>query len=151
MYIIKNAAKNLLRNKGRNILTGILLFFMLTAICVSVVIESASQKMSEVYKDQFEITATLKVDFHSLIGSAQNFELDYEDLTAEDSRNYADSDHVKNCITFGANGMYAPDVVAIGAGNESSGFGGLQITDGGRSEQYYTANLSLYGYSDVML
>ena len=150
MYIIKNAVKNLMRNKGRNILTGILLFFMLTAICVSVVIESASQKMSEVYKDQFEITATLKVDYHSLIGTAQNFVLDFQELTADDFRLYADSDHIKNCITFGSNAMYAPAITAIGAENESNSFGGLQITSDGYSEQYYNANLSVYGYSDVM-
>ena len=56
MYIIKNALKNLVRNKGRNVLVGILLFFMLTALCVSVVIESASQKLSDVYIDRFNIT-----------------------------------------------------------------------------------------------
>ena len=151
MYIIKNATKNLLRNKNRNILTGILLFFMLSAICISVVIESASRKMSEIYKEQFKITATLKVDFQSLIGTAQSFVLDYPDLTAEDFKKYADSDYVNDYITFGSNGMFAPNVIAVGTENESNSFGGLQIEDGGRSQQYYSANLSLYGYSDVML
>ena len=150
MYIMKNALKNLARNKGRNMLVGILLFFMLTALCVSVVIESASQKLSGVYIDRFDITATFKVDYQSLIQSSVNFNLDVPELSTEDFKNYANSSYVKDCITFGANGMYSPDLTAVGAGSESSSLGALQINGGDRGEKYYTSNLSMYGYSDIM-
>jgi len=148
MYIIKNAVKNLSRNKSRNILMGILLFFMLTAICVSVVIESASQKMSDVYKAQFNVTATFKVDYHSLIATARNNILDVPELTTEDFYRFADSKHVKDYVTYGENAMYAPDITAVGQDSAASSFGGMQILDGDR-EGFYEANLSIYGYSDI--
>lgn len=151
MYIIKNALKNLVRNKGRNVLVGILLFFMLTALCVSVVIESASQKLSDIYIDRFDITATFKVDYQSLIESSVDFILDVPELSTEDFQNYANSNYVKDCITFGTNAMYSPDLTAVGAGSESSGLGGIQIIDGDRGEKFYTSDFSMYGYSDIML
>jgi len=148
MYIIKNAVKNLSRNKSRNILMGILLFFILTTICVSVVIESASQKMSDVYKAQFNVTATFKVDYHSLIATARNNILDVPPLTIEDFKRFADSDYVKDYATYGENAMYAPDVIAVGQDRAASSLGGVQIMDGDR-EGFYEANLSIYGYSDI--
>jgi len=148
MYIIKNAVKNLLRNSGRNILMGILLFFMLTTICVSVVIESAAQKMSDIYKDQFNVTATFKVDYQSLIATSNNGILDVPPLTTEDFKKFADSEYVKDYITYGGNVMYAPDISAIGAESESASLGGIQILDDDR-EGFHSANLSIYGYSDI--
>ena len=148
MYILKNAIKNLFRNKSRNILMGVLLFFMLTVICVSVVIESASQKMSDVYKEQFNVTATFKVDYQSLIATSKNNNLDIPPLMAEDYKKFAESDYVKDYVTYGWNAMYAPDITAIGEDKESSNLGGLQITGGDR-EGFYSANLSIYGYSDI--
>ena len=148
MYILKNAIKNLFRNKSRNILMGILLFFMLTVICVSVVIESASQKMSDVYKEQFNVTATFKVDYHSLIATAQNSILDVPELTTEDFNRFADSKHVKDYVTYGENAMYSPDITAVGQDSMASSVGGMQILDDDR-EGCYEANLSIYGYSDI--
>lgn len=150
MYIVKNALKNLSRNKGRNILSGILIFIMLTAICVSVTIESAAKKMSGTYKERFDVTANLSVDYMSLIGGSSNGLLDIPKLTQEDYAEFADSDYVKDCITFGSTVIYAPDITAIG--EEMISDGGMQIMEpDGFSSQFYSANLSLYGYSDLML
>lgn len=151
MYIVKNALKNLGRNKGRNTLMGILIFLMLAAVCISVVIESASEKMSKAYKDRFQLTASLNVDYMSLIGGATDGFLDVPQLTQEDFSRYADSDYVDECITFGSTVVYAPEITAIGT-DKISGSMGMQIMEPeGFSSQYYSSNLSFYGYSDLML
>lgn len=151
MYIIKNAIKNLGRNKGRNILMGILTFFMLAVVCVSVVIESASQKISEAYKNRFSVTANLSVDYMSLIAGSSNGVLDIPSLTQEDFAKYAESKYVDDCITFGSTVVYAPEVIAIGADQISNGIGMQIMEPDGFSSQFYSANLSFYGYSDLML
>jgi len=151
MYIVKNALKNLSRNKGRNILVGILLFIMLTVLCVSIVINSASAKMADVYNDQFNINAVLKVDYQSLISTSVNGVLDIPPLTSADYKNFADSDYVTDCYTFGSLGVYVPDILAIGEDNKTGTNGGTSMIlgDGGYSDYYFPANLSLYGYSDL--
>lgn len=53
MYILRNAAKNLLRNKGRNILIGFIMLVMLTSIAVSVIINTTTEKIIEDYKTRF--------------------------------------------------------------------------------------------------
>ncbi len=152
MYILKNAIKNLGRNKGRNILIGILIFLLLLVVCISVVIESASQKISEVYKSSFQVTANLKVDYMSLISGSTNGLLDIPSPTQEDYEKFSDSDYVEDCITFGSTVVYAPEVVAVGESMTIQDNPGIQIMEpDGFSDQFYSANLSLYGYSDLML
>lgn len=152
MYIFKNAIKNLGRNKGRNILMGILIFLMLLVVCISVVIGSASQKISEVYKNRFQVTANLKVDYMSLIGGSTDGLLDIPSPSQEDYERFSDSDYVEDCITFGSTVVYAPEVTAIGEDKIIADTPGMQIMEpDGFSAQFYSANLSLYGYSDLML
>lgn len=53
MYIIQNALKNLVRNKGRNILLGIIIFSMIATTVVSLAINRAASAVISEYKQQF--------------------------------------------------------------------------------------------------
>ncbi len=152
MYIIKNSIKNLGRNKGRNILMGIFIFLMLLVVCISIVIESASVKIASVYKSRFQVTANLKVDFMSLISGSSNGLLEIPSPTQDDYDRFTDSKYVEDCITYGSTVVYAPELTAVGEDKISTAYPGMQIMEpDGFSAQYYSANLSIYGYSDLML
>ncbi|HAR85510.1 cell division protein FtsX [Clostridium sulfidigenes] len=53
MYILKNACKNLTRNKGRNILLGVIMIAILSCAAISVIINTASNEIINGYKDKF--------------------------------------------------------------------------------------------------
>ncbi len=53
MYILKNAFRNLGRNKGRNILLGVVLFFIIAMAAVSIVVQTAAGQMIDDYKARF--------------------------------------------------------------------------------------------------
>lgn len=53
MYILNNALKNLLRNKGRNILLAIIMIAILSCTAVAIIINSTSDGIIEDYKNKF--------------------------------------------------------------------------------------------------
>lgn len=67
MYIIKNAIKNIARNKGRNLLLGFIIFALILATTVALVINATSRGIIEDYKTRFGSKVTLSVDFDKLM------------------------------------------------------------------------------------
>ncbi|WP_250675110.1 ABC transporter permease [Paraclostridium ghonii] len=53
MYILKNALSNLTRNKGRNMLIGIIMIAILSCTAISIIINTASNKIIDDYKSRF--------------------------------------------------------------------------------------------------
>ena len=53
MYIFKNALKNLARNKGRNILLGIIMTAILSCTAISILINTTSNEIIKDYKNRF--------------------------------------------------------------------------------------------------
>ncbi|WP_250675911.1 FtsX-like permease family protein [Paraclostridium ghonii] len=53
MYILKNALSNLTRNKGRNMLVGIIMIAILSCTAISIIINTASNKIIDDYKSRF--------------------------------------------------------------------------------------------------
>lgn len=53
MYIFKNALKNLSRNKGRNILLGIIMTAILSCTAISILINTTSNEIIKDYKNRF--------------------------------------------------------------------------------------------------
>ena len=49
MYILKNALKNLLRNKGRNIIVALIMLAMLTFTAISMIINTTTNRVIENY------------------------------------------------------------------------------------------------------
>lgn len=66
MYILKNAFQNLGRNKGRNILLGIILFSLILATTVALVINTTTGGIIQDYKGRFGSKVTISVDFDRL-------------------------------------------------------------------------------------
>ncbi|MGL5694146.1 MAG: hypothetical protein ACRCXA_08715, partial [Peptostreptococcaceae bacterium] len=53
MYIFKNALKNLVRNKGRNALLGIIMTAILSCTAISILINTTSNEIIKDYKNRF--------------------------------------------------------------------------------------------------
>ena len=63
MYIIQNALKNLARNKGRNLLVGIITFFLILSTTVALTINSTTNEIIQDYKTRFGSKISFQVDF----------------------------------------------------------------------------------------
>jgi ABC-type transport system, involved in lipoprotein release, permease component len=72
MYIISNAAKNLLRNKGRNILMAIILLAIVVTSGVSIVINSTTSRIIGDYKNRFGVQISISPDLRKLQDAAQS-------------------------------------------------------------------------------
>jgi putative ABC transport system permease protein len=53
MYILQKKIKNVVRNKGRNILLGAIIFAIIVTTVISLIINTASGSIIEDYKARF--------------------------------------------------------------------------------------------------
>lgn len=107
MYILKNAWVSITRNKGRNILMGIIILVIACATAVSLAIISSADKLVESYADKYDITATIGINREKMMENfdpsddssrdkaKENFNA-MSSITIDDIENYADSDYIKN-------------------------------------------------------
>ncbi len=143
MFILKNAIKNIFRNKGRSILLSILLIFLFTGVSVSMIIGSSAQNISQEYKEKISVSAVLKVDYMSLISTANSDGIiNTTDLTNDDYKKFADSKYVKECITYGSVVVLAPKINPAGSTTDI----GINLQG---SDEIEEGNLFLKGYTDL--
>lgn len=62
MYILKNAFRNVVRSKGRNILIGIIVFIIALSLCIGLSIRQAASSARETALADLSITAQISVD-----------------------------------------------------------------------------------------
>ena len=67
MYILKNAWTSIKRNKGRNILIGIIIMVIGCACAVTLAIRNSANKLIDSYQDQYEVTATIGMNRDKLM------------------------------------------------------------------------------------
>ena len=163
MYIFQNALKNIARNKGRNILLGIMLLAIIATTVISLIINNTSNAIIDDYKDRFGAEAVLQIDQRKqaeLMGSGQTIHLPPElhlNLVQSDflkeARIHAELMCISNSILFygqnrsGASSSYTqrdlgenntdPSMKLMGAENPESlpefKKGERQIIDGDRA------------------
>lgn len=116
MYILKNAWISITRNKGRNILMGIIILVIACATTISLAIISASNKLVSSYQEKYDITATIGMNRESMMKNfdpsneqskeemKENFN-SLDSITVEDIKNYADSNYVKSYYYINSIGM----------------------------------------------
>lgn len=111
MYILKNALKNLVRNKGRNIAILMIAILTLTSVTLSFSIQTFSALAIERYKDNFGVQAKIGFNWEKIskdhppvqtieedgtISEVQDFEVPMPD--AAEYERYADSQYVKQTL-----------------------------------------------------
>ncbi|MFR1519117.1 MAG: ABC transporter permease [Clostridia bacterium] len=105
MYIIKNAFHNLGRNKGRNLLLGVVLFFIIAMAAVSIVVQSAANLMIDDYKTRFGSQVFL---------ISKNTQQDIRELGADMLLRFGESDLLQSSEYTAKSGYTAKGLKALG-------------------------------------
>lgn len=105
MYIIKNAFVSISRNKGRNILIGIIITVIACACTIALAIRNTANMMVEEYQNANDIVGTISFNRQSLMenfkggedATKDNIEAfnNVESLTIDNINMYGDSDYLK--------------------------------------------------------
>ena len=106
MYLIKNAWKNVIRSKGRNILIFLIVFAITLAATISLAIRQAAETAKTDGLEDTEITAQITFDRQSMMKSMGEAGADRSDmkekmaqvegLSLSQLQKYAKSDAVSN-------------------------------------------------------
>ncbi len=103
MYIVKNALRNLLRSKGRNILIGLIVLVIAVASCLALSIRQAAVTARESGLENLAVTAQISLDRQAMLQKIQQGGGDMKDafqnmtaLSLEEMQTYAKSQYVKD-------------------------------------------------------
>lgn len=105
MYILKNSLISIMRNKGRNILIGIIILVIACTSTVTLAIRSTANRLVKNYEEAHDIIATISFDRKGLSENfkggedarKENIEAfnNIEAFTIDDIKNYGESEYLK--------------------------------------------------------
>lgn len=105
MYLFKQAWLSIKRNKGRNILVGLIIIVISVAATITLSIVNSANKIVKSYEEKYEVQASISMDRNTLMeslkeGDASQEDMinkfnDIENLTAEEIDLFGDSKYVK--------------------------------------------------------
>lgn len=126
MYIVKNALRNLLRSKGRNILIGLIVLVIAVASCLALSIRQAAATARESGLENLAVTGQISLDRQAMMqkiqqegGDMKNAFRSMESLSLEEMQTYAKSQYVKD-FTYTL-------TTSLNAGGRPGGGGHLQL------------------------
>ncbi len=147
MYIIKNALISIKRNKGRNILLGIIILVIACATTITLAIRNSADTLIESYNSKYDITASISVDRGNMMdkfgqmrpgesseeNTSEDAEVSREEMMAsmsesleeankisvEDIESYANSEYVESYYYTRSTNMNSDDLEKV-----SSSMGG---------------------------
>lgn len=127
MYVIKNAFKNIGRNKGRNLIMGAILLVMIYTIAISIIIHTSANSTIDYYKEQFGAEVVLARNNENMPKDAN----DFKSPTLHEMETYAKSDLLQSsnlsariaANLVGINTLDS-DINNSGKGTQSDGMGG---------------------------
>ena len=105
MYILKNSLVSIIRNKGRNILIGIIILVIAASSTVTLAIRNTANRLVKNYEESHDIVANISFDRKSISGNfkggedakKENIEAfnNIESFTIDDVKNYGNSEYLK--------------------------------------------------------
>ncbi|MCX4366002.1 MAG: FtsX-like permease family protein [Bacilli bacterium] len=120
MYLIKQAWLSIIRNKGRNILMGVIIIVIAVAVTITLSIVNSSNKIVKSYEEKYEIQAYISMDRNNLMNSLRednatqeemiNKFNEIESLIAEEITSYGDSKYIKDYYFSYNLGIDAKDI-----------------------------------------
>lgn len=159
MYVIKNAWKNVIRSKGRNILIGLIVLVVSISVCISLSIRQAAENAQE----DVEITGQITVDRQSMMQSmgeagADRSQMkekmaDMEELSVEDLKKYAKSSSVKNFYYTLTTSLDGSNIEEVSTSDTTASDSSTQGPGGESRKGMNQGAFSLVGYSseDAMI
>lgn len=112
MYIIQNALKNVVRNKGRNILLGVTIFAIIATTAVTLIINNTANGIIEDYRNRFGSRVNIAMNQEDLFSN-----LDYirsygrPQLTPQQSLALTQSPHIMSYEMTANQGVTSPYAV----------------------------------------
>jgi putative ABC transport system permease protein len=118
MYIFKNAWKSITRNKGRNILIGIIVLVIAAASTIALAIMNTSKSLIDSYENKYAVTASIGVNRQNMMKNFDPSSSTSKDnlvdsfskinsLTVDQIKSYGDSKYVSSyyyTISIGLDG-----------------------------------------------
>ncbi|MGL5354203.1 MAG: ABC transporter permease [Clostridium sp.] len=98
MYILKNAMKNVWRNKSRNILIGIIILGIIVSTVVAFSINTTTDGIIQDYKERFGSEVTIAPDMEKLMNQAKKTGNKLEEVTNKQYLEFAESEYIKNSV-----------------------------------------------------
>ncbi len=108
MYILKNAITSITRNKGRNILIGLVILVIACATSITLAINNTSTNLINTYKSKYQTEATIGINRENMMKdfnpenkeeAKENMQEKFSNISSisvDDIKKYADSDYVKS-------------------------------------------------------
>ena len=96
MYLIKNAFRNMIRNQGRNILIGVIITVITICTCVGLSIHKAGTNLVNTYTKTNPLAVSFNLDMTTLRNASDDEKNNFQSLTIDDIKKYADSSLVKD-------------------------------------------------------
>ena len=106
MYILKNAFISIVRNKGRNILIGVIILVISLSSTVALAINNTASRLISSYESAYEKEVTISFNRESMMKGADFSNEEGKDkakekfsnvssYTVDDIKKFADSDYIK--------------------------------------------------------
>ena len=108
MYILKNAITSITRNKGRNILIGIIIMIISASVAVTLAINNTASSLIKSYKEKYQVEATISINRENMMkdfnpedkeSSKSNMKEMFSlanNISVSDIEKYADSKYIKS-------------------------------------------------------
>lgn len=160
MYLVRNALKNIVRNKGRYLLIGAVLIVMLASVTVSAMIHFTTKAVIDDYANRFGAAVTFTPDLRKLITLMKPDENGYyhdPEITAEQYIAFSKSDALKSTLFQGSRQTYCDTLTGLDQGGEENYYASGQGNEFTAKDPHpetvrrQAPNTVLLGYSDTSM
>lgn len=121
MYIFKNALKNLIRNKGRNSLLGIIMIAILSCTAISIIINTTANGIIDDYKNKFGSEVFIQANQEKQTEKMNSGTLNPSDYTIPNNvyEDLAKSEHIKEAIMSSSMRGYSKEIKSLDQKDEA--------------------------------
>ena len=160
MYILKNAITSITRNKGRNILIGIIIMIISASVAVTLAINNTASSLIKSYKEKYQVEVTISINRENMMkdfnpedkeSSKSNMKEMFSlanNISVSDIEKYADSKYVKSYYytqTVGVNANIEKAEMTSNSNNDM--MDKRKDNNDDNKEDETTTNFNLKGYS----
>lgn len=127
MYIFQNALKNIVRNKGRNILLAAIILAIIVTAVVTLMINNTSDRIINEYKSQFGVEVTISPNMSKYQSALQKGQT-IAGITPEQYVNFANSELILRSILSNSASCESISLTAVGQSTSNMMGGGYVNT-----------------------
>ena len=160
MYILNNAIISITRNKGRNILIGVIILVIACTCTITLAINNTANDLINSYESAYEKEITISFDRNSMM---ENFDFSSEaareemqenfnniaSFTIEDIENYADSNHIESYYYTYSISLDGENIEKAENTNETDSSNPFNFPGGNNNFMQSEMDFTVTGYSSL--